>query len=143
MNVPEKIMNSIIMSMSTHLEPAALSILKDVLIKNLSHYTITECETLPATADDSNEYILKQKEDSHQLPSLIHITCCTGATLACKLTKSINPDFFTSFCCNVAVILFGKLIIHVERVCMIFKCTDLYSVMTGPELNEYIIALGF
>lgn len=28
MNVPEKIMNSIIMSMSTHLEPAALSILK-------------------------------------------------------------------------------------------------------------------
>ena len=27
MNVPEKIMNSIIMSMSTHLEPAALSIL--------------------------------------------------------------------------------------------------------------------
>ena len=59
MNVPEKIMNSIIMSMSTHIEPAALSILKDVLIKNLSHYTITECETLPATADDSNEYILK------------------------------------------------------------------------------------
>nr|DAS48335.1 MAG TPA: SITE SPECIFIC RECOMBINASE XERD [Caudoviricetes sp.] len=59
MNVSEKIMNSIVMSMSTHLEPAALSILKDVLIKNLSHYTITECETLPATADDSNEYILK------------------------------------------------------------------------------------
>lgn len=40
MNVPEKIMNSIIMSMSTHLGPTALSILKDVLIKNLSHYTI-------------------------------------------------------------------------------------------------------
>lgn len=85
MNVPEKIMNSIIMSMSTHLGPTALSILKDVLIKNLSHYTILyytiiEYETLPATADDSNEYILKQKEDSHQLPSLIHVTCCTSTT---------------------------------------------------------------
>lgn len=80
MNVPEKIMNSIIMSMSTHLGPTALSILKDVLIKNLSHYTIIEYETLPATADDSNEYILKQKEDSHQLPSLIHVTCCTSTT---------------------------------------------------------------
>ena len=57
MNMSEKLMNNILMSMSAHIEPAALSILKEVLIKNLSQYTITECETLPAIADDSNEYI--------------------------------------------------------------------------------------
>lgn len=49
MNTSEKLMNNIIMSMSAHLEPSSLSILKDVLIKNLSCYAVTECETLPAT----------------------------------------------------------------------------------------------
>ena len=57
MNMSEKLMNNILMSMSAHIEPAALSILKEVLIKNLSQCTITECETLPAIVDDSNEYI--------------------------------------------------------------------------------------
>lgn len=47
MNMSEKLMNNIMMSMSAHIEPAALSILKEVLIKNLSQYTITECEPLP------------------------------------------------------------------------------------------------
>ena len=59
MNMSEKLMNNIMMSMSAHLEPAALSILKNVLIKQLSHYSLTAIETLPATADDSNEYIIK------------------------------------------------------------------------------------
>lgn len=59
MNTSEKFINEIIMSMSVHLEPAALSILKEILIKQLSHYSLSITETLPATADDSNEYIIK------------------------------------------------------------------------------------
>lgn len=59
MNTSELFMQDVIMSMSSHLEPAALSILKNVLIKQLSHYSLTAVETLPATADDSNEYIIK------------------------------------------------------------------------------------
>lgn len=37
MNTSENFINEIIMSMSVHLEPAALSILKEILIKQLSH----------------------------------------------------------------------------------------------------------
>lgn len=59
MNTSENFINEIIMSMSVHLEPAALSILKEILIKQLSHYSLSITETLPATADDSNEYIIK------------------------------------------------------------------------------------
>lgn len=59
MNTSELFMQDVIMSMSSHLEPAALSILKNVLIKQLSHYSLAAVETLPATADDSNEYIIK------------------------------------------------------------------------------------
>ncbi len=59
MNMSEKLMFNIMMSMCAHIEPAAMSILKEVLIKHLSQYTITECEPLPTTAADSNEYIFK------------------------------------------------------------------------------------
>lgn len=59
MNTSETFINEIIMSMSVHLEPADLSILKEILIKQLSHYSLTITETLPATADDSNESIIK------------------------------------------------------------------------------------
>lgn len=59
MNANEILMNNIIMSMSSHIDAATTSILKDVLIKNLAKYTVTMNETLPATADDSNEYILQ------------------------------------------------------------------------------------
>lgn len=59
MNASEILMNKILVSMGSHLDTQSLSILKEVLVKNLSLYAISECETLPATADDSNEYIIK------------------------------------------------------------------------------------
>lgn len=64
MDLQEELLNNIMIAMSAHLAPAALSILKEILIKQLSHYSLSITETLPATADDSNEYIIviKKKE---------------------------------------------------------------------------------
>ena len=59
MNASEILMNKILVSMGSHLDTQSLSILKEVLVKNLSLYAISESETLPATADNSNEYIIK------------------------------------------------------------------------------------
>ena len=59
MNANEILMNEIIMSMNTHIDAATSSILKDVLIKSLAKYAVSMVETLPATTDDSNEYILQ------------------------------------------------------------------------------------
>lgn len=63
--------------------------------------------------------------------------------LACKLSERIDSDFLAGLCCNITIIFFCKLIIHVECVCMLLKCTNLNSVVSCPELNEHIIALGF
>lgn len=59
MNLQEELLNNIMIAMSAHLAPATLSILKDVLAKQFSHYSFSINETLPSTADDSNEYIIK------------------------------------------------------------------------------------
>ncbi len=59
MNDNEKLLNDIIIAMNSHLDDTNMSILKNVLHKYLSQYNISAAETLPATVDDSNEYILK------------------------------------------------------------------------------------
>lgn len=59
MNTSDFFVQTIISSMRPYLEPAAMSILKDALIRCLSHYSLTITETLPATSDDCNEYVIK------------------------------------------------------------------------------------
>ena len=59
MNSSDFFVQTIINSMRPYLDSAAMSILEDTLIRCLSHYSLAVTETLPATSDDCNEYIIK------------------------------------------------------------------------------------
>ena len=93
MNANEILMKEIIMSMSSHIDAATCSILKDVLIKNLSKYTVIITETLPATTDDSNEYIFKlflSTKASKLSPRTVSYYLDTMKRLLCTIHKPLT-----------------------------------------------------
>lgn len=59
MNANEKLINDIMIAMSSHIDTQSLSILKEILLRNIKQYTISLVDTLPITYDSSNEYIIK------------------------------------------------------------------------------------
>ena len=59
MNANEKLINDIMIAMSSHIDTQSLSILKEILLRNIKNFTISLIDTLPITYDSSNEYIIK------------------------------------------------------------------------------------
>lgn len=59
MTVKEKVKNNVMLKMKFYLDSVAMDILSNVLIQELSIVEVVETETLPATADDTNEYIIE------------------------------------------------------------------------------------
>lgn len=59
MNSKEKLKNDILVGMRTHLDINQISILEAVIANAIKDLEITELETLPATVDNTNKYILE------------------------------------------------------------------------------------
>lgn len=59
MTAKEKVKNDVLLNMDPHVNKQTLAILERVLNQVLSGVDVTEMETLPATADNSNAYIWK------------------------------------------------------------------------------------
>lgn len=59
MNTTEKLRNDIIIEMNNHLSKEQMQILDNTLIKLFRDITVTHNETLPATVDNTNDYIIK------------------------------------------------------------------------------------
>lgn len=57
MNAKEKIRNDILVSLRLHLNREQMSILDEVIVRVLQDVEVVELETLPATADNTNQYI--------------------------------------------------------------------------------------
>lgn len=57
MNEKERIRNDVLISMRVHLSKEQMAILDEVLVKVLQDVEVKKTETLPATADDTNQYI--------------------------------------------------------------------------------------
>lgn len=58
MDMKEQVRNNILMKMQYHVDPCTMDILGNVLINELAGVQIMEMETLPATLEDSNHYII-------------------------------------------------------------------------------------
>ena len=59
MNVKEKLKNDVIIGMRMHLDDITMQILEQVIIQACRNIEMTEIESLPATVDDTNSYILE------------------------------------------------------------------------------------
>ena len=58
MNVKEKLKNDILVGMRMYLDVTTMVILETVIVKAVQNIEMTELETLPATIDDTNNYII-------------------------------------------------------------------------------------
>lgn len=59
MNAKEKLKNDILVGMRVHLDAATSAILEAIIVKSVQNIEITELETLPATVDNTNQYIVE------------------------------------------------------------------------------------
>lgn len=59
MNVKEKMKNDILVGMRMYLDATTMAILETVIVKAVQNIEMTEFETLPATVDDTNSYIIE------------------------------------------------------------------------------------
>ena len=59
MNTKEKLKNDILVGMRIYLDATTLAILEAVIVKAVQNIEMTELETLPATVDNTNSYIIE------------------------------------------------------------------------------------
>lgn len=69
MNTKERVRNDILVGMRMHLDTCTMAILDAVIIKAVQNVEMTETATLPATLDDTNQYIM-QLFDTKKAPRL-------------------------------------------------------------------------
>lgn len=58
MTIKEKVRNNIMIKMQYHLDSVTMDILNNVILHEFAGIEIVEMETLPATVDDTNKYII-------------------------------------------------------------------------------------
>ena len=58
MNTKERVRNDILVGMNMHLDTCTMAILDAVIVKAIQNVEMTEISTLPATLDDTNQYIM-------------------------------------------------------------------------------------
>lgn len=58
MNTKERVRNDILVGMGMHLDTCTMAILDAVIVKAVQNVDMTETTTLPATLDDTNQYII-------------------------------------------------------------------------------------
>ena len=58
MNTKERVRNDILVAMRMYLDTCTMMVLDAVLVKAIQNVEMTETTTLPATLDDTNQYIL-------------------------------------------------------------------------------------
>ncbi len=59
MNAKEKLKNDILVGMRVYLDVTTSAILEAIIVKAVQNIEITELETLPATVDNTNQYIIE------------------------------------------------------------------------------------
>lgn len=69
MNAKERVRNDILVGMRMHLDACTMQILDAIIIKTIQNVEMTETTTLPATLDDTNQYIM-QLFDTKKAPRL-------------------------------------------------------------------------
>ena len=73
MNAKEKVRNDILVGMNMHLDNCTMAILDAVIVKAVQNIEMTERSTLPATVDDTNQYIIRLF-DTKKAPKLSPMT---------------------------------------------------------------------
>lgn len=58
MNIKERVKNDILVGMNMHLDTCTMAILDAVIVKAVQNVEMTEITTLPATLDDTNQYVM-------------------------------------------------------------------------------------
>lgn len=86
MNTKERVRNDILVGMRMHLDACTMQILDAIIIKTMQNVEMTETTTLPATLDDTNQYIM-QLFDTKKVPRLSPKTV--------KFYKSTINEFMT------------------------------------------------
>lgn len=59
MNTKERVRNDILVGMRIHLDTCTMSILDAVMVKAMQNVEMTEITTLPATIDNTNQYVME------------------------------------------------------------------------------------
>lgn len=69
MNTKERVKNDILVGMNMHLDSCTMAILDAVIIKAVQNIEMTEITTLPATLEDTNQYVISLF-DAKKVPKL-------------------------------------------------------------------------
>lgn len=69
MNTKERVRNDILVGMRMHLDTCTMQVLDAIIVKAIQNVEMTETSTLPATLDDTNQYIM-QLFDTKKAPRL-------------------------------------------------------------------------
>ena len=59
MNTKEKLKNDILVGMRIYLDANTMAVLESVIVRAVQNIEMKELETLPATVDDTNSYIIE------------------------------------------------------------------------------------
>ncbi len=73
MDTKERVRNDILVGMNMHLDACTMAILDAVIVKAVQNVEMTETDTLPATPDDTNQYIMRLF-DTKKAPKLSRMT---------------------------------------------------------------------
>lgn len=69
MNTEERVRNDILVGMNMHLDSCTMAILDAVIVKAIQNIEMTELTTLPATVDNTNQYVM-ELFDAKKAPKL-------------------------------------------------------------------------
>lgn len=69
MNTKERVRNDILIGMQMHMDTCTMAILEAVIVKAVQNVEMTETTTLPATRDETNQYIM-QLFEAKKVPRL-------------------------------------------------------------------------
>lgn len=93
MSAKEKLKNDILVGMHMHLDKNVLAILESVIVKAVQNLDVKELETLPATVDNTNQYILElfwARKATKLSQATANFYICTVNELITCVNKPLN-----------------------------------------------------
>lgn len=93
MNTKERVRNDILVGMKMHLDTCTMQILDAIIVKAIQNVEMAETSTLPATLDDTNQYIIQlfdAKKASRLSPKTVEFYKSTLNEFMTLINKPLN-----------------------------------------------------
>lgn len=111
MNAKEKFKNDLLVGMRMYLDVTTMTILETVIVRAMQNIEMTELETLPATIDDTNNYILELFM-ARKAPKLSKKTVETYMNTLNEFIAFVNKPLNKVSECDIECYLYKKQQMH-------------------------------